>query len=134
MENILHQAVKLPNSLLEISHLSMGANQGRLEEGVEHILLKALHKGGLDHTDGGNTAKAQYSHVVSEEFLLENIHPSTVDEDKLHQVSEHVLLGNCGGGGDCGLDHVGGGNIGKSQKHPGVGNEDHILNRGGTLS
>ena len=84
METILYQAVKLPNSLLEISHLSMGANQGRLEEGVEHILLKALHKGGLDHTDGGNTAKAQYSHVVSEEFLLENIHPSTVDEDKLH--------------------------------------------------
>ena len=84
MENILHQAVKLPNSLLEISHLSMGADQGTLEEGVEHILLNALKKGGLDHTDGGNTAKSQYSHFVNEEFLLENIHPSTVDADKLH--------------------------------------------------
>ena len=61
----------------------MGADQGRLE-GVEHILLNAVHKSGLDHTDGVNTAKAQYSHVVNEEFLLENIHPSTVDEDKLH--------------------------------------------------
>ena len=118
---MLHHAVKLPNSLLEISHLSMGGDQARLEQGVEHILLITLHKGGLDHTDGGNTAKAQYSHVVSEEFLLENIHPSTVgDEDKLQQVGEHVLLGNCGGGGDCGLDHVGGGNIGKSQKPPGL--------------
>ena len=98
----------------------MGADQGRLEEGVEHILLNALHNGGLDHTDGGNTAKAQYSHVVSEEFLLENIHPSTVgDEDKLQQVSKHVLLGNCGGGGDCVLDHIGGGNNGKSKKKRG---------------
>ena len=69
---------------MEISHLSMGADQARLEEGVEHILLITLHKGGLDHTDGGNTAKAQYSPVVNEEFLLENIHPSTGDEDKLH--------------------------------------------------
>ena len=81
---MLHHAVKLPNSLLEINHLSMGGDQARLERGVEHILLITLHKGGLDHIDSGNTAKAQYSHVVSEEFLLENIHPSTVDEDKLH--------------------------------------------------
>ena len=50
----------------------MGGDQDRLEEGVQHILL-------ITPTD-----KAQYSHVVSEEFLLENIHPSTVDEDKLH--------------------------------------------------
>ena len=106
----MHQAVKLPNSLLEISHLSMGGDQARLEQGVEHILLITLHKGGLSHTDGGNTARAQDSHVVSEEFLLENIHPSTGgDEDKLHQGGEHVLLGTCGGGGDGELDHVGGG-------------------------
>ena len=83
MKKILHKAVKLPDSLLEIRNLGMGVDQGRLE-GVEHILLNTEHKGGRDHTDGGNTAKAQYSHVVSEEILIENIHPSTVDEDKLH--------------------------------------------------
>ena len=84
LENILHHAVKLQHALLEVNHLSKGGDQARLEQGVEHILLITLHKGGLDHTDGGNTAKAQYSHFVNEEFLLENIHPSTVDEDKLH--------------------------------------------------
>ena len=55
-------------------------DQAKLEEGIEYILLITLHKGGLDHTDGGNTAKAQYSHLVSEEFLIENIHPSTVGD------------------------------------------------------
>ena len=65
---MLHHAVKLPNSLLEISHLSMGGDQARLEQEVEHILLIILLKGGLDHTEGGNTAKAQDYHLKVRSF------------------------------------------------------------------